>query len=85
MVILSHYTDNYGQLWLIIASWEPWGALTGANEVSADLLALTDKYFLLVEMCHPWHRHQAPNGVGHVPPGGFGKHPQGKMGYQQVR
>ena len=30
---LSHYTANYGQLWLIIASRGPWGVLTGANEV----------------------------------------------------
>ena len=29
------------------ASWRPWGALTGANEVSADLLGLPDEEFFM--------------------------------------
>ena len=92
---LSHYTTNYGQLWLIMvslgalqstyrgkwgvnrfvwtprwrffigwdvpptapapgtkrcrpcASWRPWGALTGANEISKDLFGLPDEEFFM--------------------------------------
>ena len=29
------------------ASWRPWGALTGTNEVSADLLELPDEDFFI--------------------------------------
>ena len=34
---------------------------------------------------HPWHQHQGPRGVGHVPPGALGDHPQGQMEYQLIR
>ena len=39
------------------ASWRPWGALTGANGVSADSLGLPDEeFFISWCMCHPQHQ-----------------------------
>ena len=53
------------------ASWRTWEALTGANEISKDLLGLPGEDFLLVGMCHPQPRHQEPEGADHVPTGGL--------------
>ena len=67
------------------ASWRPWGALTGANGVSADSLGLPDDEFFIGWYMPAQPQHQGPEGVSHVPPGGLGEHLQGQMGYQQIR